>query len=178
MKNPFIISSVIKVVLFEVDHMTRQIYVSNPLLLDRFALGKKKNWLIVSVGDIGQHNIIIQKIPSLPLNRQKQRENTSTVRNVLQCMSYLSSFKDTKNMLYDVVQNKPTINAGVSVKALRSLWEQTNNIPQNTPPVLYSKSGRKLAISTSVDRNSLSQVTKSAASLVTIFLVTMANSRL
>ncbi|KAI2662692.1 SH2 domain-containing protein 7 [Labeo rohita] len=64
---------------------------------------------------------------------------------------------DDKNELYDVVQNKPRVNAGVSVKALRTLWEQTSNIPHGTPPVLYSKSGRKLAISTSIDRNILSQ---------------------
>lgn len=68
-----------------------------------------------------------------------------------------------------MVQNNPRVDVVVSVKALRSLWEQTSNVPHSTPPVLYSKSGRKLAISTSVGRNSLSQVTKST-------LVTMANS--
>ncbi|XP_051569146.1 uncharacterized protein sh2d7 [Myxocyprinus asiaticus] len=79
---------------------------------------------------------------------------------------YLTSYntdsvgEDPTNELYDVVQSKPIVNLGVSVKALRSLWEQTCDVAHGTPPVLSTKSGRKLTTCTSFDRNSLSQDTK------------------
>ncbi|KTG38332.1 hypothetical protein cypCar_00017171 [Cyprinus carpio] len=121
-----------------------------------FVINQTKTGLLVVSGDSTTHNSLIELISHF---------KTTPIQPFGE---YLTSYdtdmdsveEDTKNMLYDVVQNKPTINAGVSVKALRSLWEQTGNVLYGPPPVLYSKSGRKLAISTSVDRNSLSQGTK------------------
>lgn len=68
-------------------------------------------------------------------------------------------FQASKHELYDVVQSKPIIKLGVSVKALKSLWEQTSDAHQETCSVLHPKSSRKLTTSTSCDRDSHSQVT-------------------
>ncbi|XP_056606139.1 uncharacterized protein sh2d7 isoform X2 [Triplophysa dalaica] len=65
--------------------------------------------------------------------------------------------QDSKQDLYDVVQSKPIIRLGVSVKALTSLWEQTSDGHQETSSVLPPKSSRKLTTSTSFDRDSHSQ---------------------
>lgn len=74
-------------------------------------------------------------------------------------------FQESKNELYDVVQSKPIIRLGVSVKALTSLWEQTSDGHQETSSVLPPKSSRKLTTSTSIDRDSHSQVTILTTSL-------------
>ncbi|XP_043100936.1 uncharacterized protein sh2d7 [Puntigrus tetrazona] len=121
-----------------------------------FVINQTKTGLFIVSGDSTTHNSLTELI------------NHFKTTPIQPFGEYLTSFntdmdpveEDGKNKLYDVVQNKPRVNPGVSVKALRSLWEQTSNIPHNPPPVLCSKSGRKLAISTSVDRNSLSQATK------------------
>uniref|UniRef100_A0A8C2HET7 Si:ch211-112g6.4 n=1 Tax=Cyprinus carpio TaxID=7962 RepID=A0A8C2HET7_CYPCA len=118
-----------------------------------FVINQTKTGLFSVSGDSTNHNSLTELInhfkttPIQPFGEYLTSYNTDMD----------SVEEDGKNEVYDVVQNKPRVNAGVSVKALRSLWEQTNNIPQNTPPVLYSKSGRKLEISTSIDRNILSQ---------------------
>ncbi|XP_016138228.1 SH2 domain-containing protein 7 [Sinocyclocheilus grahami] len=121
-----------------------------------FVINQTKTGLFVVSGDSTTHNSLTELI------------NHFKTTSIQPFGEYLTSYdtdmdsvgEDAKNKLYDVVQNKPRVNAGVSVKALRSLWEQTSNVPHGTPPVLYSKSARKLAISTSIDRNSLSQGTK------------------
>ncbi|XP_016128717.1 hematopoietic SH2 domain-containing protein-like [Sinocyclocheilus grahami] len=121
-----------------------------------FVINQTKTGLFVVSGDSTTHNSLTALInhfkttPIQPFGEYLTSYNTDMD----------SVEEDGKHELYDVVQNKPRVNAGVSVKALRSIWEQTSNIPQNTPPVLYSKSVRKLAISSSIDRNSLSQGTK------------------
>ncbi|XP_016409647.1 SH2 domain-containing protein 7-like [Sinocyclocheilus rhinocerous] len=121
-----------------------------------FVINQTKTGLFVVSGDSTTHNSLTELIDHF---------KTTPIQPFGE---YLTSYdtdmdsvgEDAKNKLYDVVQNKPRVNAGVSVKALRSLWEQTSNVPHGTPPVLNSKSARKLAISTSIDRNSLSQGTK------------------
>ncbi|KAF4111176.1 hypothetical protein G5714_008207 [Onychostoma macrolepis] len=121
-----------------------------------FVINQTKTGLFVVSGDSTTHNSLTELInhfkttPIQPFGEYLTSYNTDMD----------SVEEDGKNELYDVVQNNPRVNAGVSVKALRSLWEQTSNVPHSTPPVLYSKSGRKLAISTSIDRNSLSQGAK------------------
>ncbi|KAK2913761.1 hypothetical protein Q8A67_002160 [Cirrhinus molitorella] len=121
-----------------------------------FVINQTNTGLFVVSGDSTTHNSLIELI------------NHFKTTPIQPFGEYLTSYdtemdsvgEEDKNDLYDVVQNKPRVNAGVSVKALRSLWEQTSNFPHDAPPVLPSKSGRKLAISTSIDRNSLSQGTK------------------
>ncbi|XP_059378380.1 SH2 domain-containing protein 7 [Carassius carassius] len=121
-----------------------------------FVINQTKTGLFDISGDSTTHNSLTELIshfkttPIQPFGEYLTSYNTDMD----------SVEEDDKNELYDVFQNKPRGSAGVSVKALRSLWEQASNIPQNTPPCLYSKSGRKLEISTSIDRNSLSQGTK------------------
>ncbi|XP_026067691.1 SH2 domain-containing protein 7 isoform X2 [Carassius auratus] len=121
-----------------------------------FVINQTKTGLFGVSGDSTTHNSLTELInhfkttPIQPFGEYLTSYNTDMD----------SVEEDDKNELYDVFQNKPRGSAGVSVKALRSLWEQASNIPQNTPPCLYSKSGRKLEISTSIDRNSLSQGTK------------------
>ncbi|XP_026072753.1 uncharacterized protein LOC113052556 [Carassius auratus] len=123
-----------------------------------FVINPTNTGLFVVAGDSTTHNSLTELInhfkttPIQPFGEYLTSYDTDVDMDSVE--------EDTKNELYDVVQHKPRINAGVSVKALRSLWEQTSNVPHSTPPVLYSKSGRKLAISTSVDRNILSQGTK------------------
>ncbi|KAK7176535.1 hypothetical protein R3I93_000691 [Phoxinus phoxinus] len=118
-----------------------------------FVINQTKTGMFIISGDSSTHNSLTELIdhfkttPIQPFGEYLTPYNTKMD----------SVGEDATNELYDVVKNKPWVNSGVSVKALRSLWEQTNNVPHSTPPVLSSKSGRKLTTSTSIDRNSLSQ---------------------
>ncbi|XP_039518581.1 uncharacterized protein si:ch211-112g6.4 isoform X2 [Pimephales promelas] len=118
-----------------------------------FVINQTKTGMFSISGDSTTHNSLKEMIshfkttPIQPFGEYLTSDNTEMD----------SVGEDAPNELYDVVKNKPWVNSGVSVKALRSLWEQTNIVPHCTPPVLSSKSGRKLTTSTSIDRNSLSQ---------------------
>ncbi|XP_067307166.1 SH2 domain-containing protein 7 [Pseudorasbora parva] len=118
-----------------------------------FVINQTKTGLFIVSGDSTTHNSLTELInhfkttPIQPFGEYLTSHSTEMD----------SVGEDATNDLYDVVKNKPWVNSGVSVKALRSLWEQTSNVPYSTPPVLHSKSGRKLKTSTSIDRDSLSQ---------------------
>ncbi|KAG9267193.1 SH2 domain-containing protein 7-like [Astyanax mexicanus] len=57
--------------------------------------------------------------------------------------------------LYDVVHCKPAVRSGVSVQALRILWDGRSDVTAKAPPTIPSKTNnRKLVSSTSIDRNS------------------------
>ncbi|KAI4872988.1 hypothetical protein NFI96_023679 [Prochilodus magdalenae] len=75
---------------------------------------------------------------------------------------YLVSEKEVEppsDDLYDVVHCRPTVKSGVSVQALRSIWDHRSGLSPKDPPVLPPKSSnRKLISSTSIDTNSTVQM--------------------
>ncbi|KAL4641959.1 SH2 domain-containing protein 7 [Arapaima gigas] len=64
----------------------------------------------------------------------------------------------SQNELYDVVQFYPKEKPGVSVRAMKSIWDQRSDQGARQPPALPPKSARKLTVSTSLDKVPLPQV--------------------
>ncbi|KAA0723276.1 SH2 domain-containing protein 7 [Triplophysa tibetana] len=118
-----------------------------------FVINQTRTGLLVVSGDSATHNSLTELIDYF---------KTTPIQPFGE---YLTSYttevdsveEDSKRELYDVVQSKPIIRLGVSVKALTSLWEQTSDGHQETRSVLPPKSSRKLTTSTSFDRDSHSQ---------------------
>ncbi|XP_065123930.1 uncharacterized protein sh2d7 [Paramisgurnus dabryanus] len=118
-----------------------------------FVINQTKTGQLIVSGDSTTHNSLTELIDHF------------TTTPIQPFGEYLTSYiteaesieKDPKNDIYDEFQIKPTITLGVSVRALRSLWEQASGVHHETSPVPPSKSSRKLTTSTSFDRNSLSQ---------------------
>ncbi|XP_056606146.1 hematopoietic SH2 domain-containing protein isoform X3 [Triplophysa dalaica] len=121
-----------------------------------FVINQTRTGMLVVSGDSATHNSLTELIDYF---------KTTPIQPFGE---YLTSYttdvdsveEDSKQDLYDVVQSKPIIRLGVSVKALTSLWEQTSDGHQETSSVLPPKSSRKLTTSTSFDRDSHSQQDK------------------
>nr|XP_055058376.1 hematopoietic SH2 domain-containing protein [Misgurnus anguillicaudatus] len=118
-----------------------------------FVINPTKTGQVIVSGDSTTHNSLAELIDHF------------TTTPIQPFGEYLTSYyteaesmeKDPKNDIYDEFQIKPTITLGVSVRALRSLWEQTSGVHHETSPDPPSKSNRKLTTSTSIDGDSLSQ---------------------
>ncbi|KAL7854344.1 hypothetical protein SRHO_G00165340 [Serrasalmus rhombeus] len=115
-----------------------------------FVINQTKEGMLVVSGDSITHN----SLPEL-----LEYFKTTPIQPFGECLISEKEVEPPSDDLYDVVHCKPSVKSGVSVQALRSLWDHRCEVTPKGPPALPPKSSnRKLISSTSIDRNNIVQM--------------------
>ncbi|KAL6468483.1 hypothetical protein MHYP_G00220070 [Metynnis hypsauchen] len=115
-----------------------------------FVINQTKEGMLVVSGDSITHN----SLPEL-----LEYFKTTPIQPFGECLISEEEVEPPSDELYDVVHCKPSVKSGVSVQALRSLFDHRCDVTPKGPPALPPKSSnRKLISSTSIDRNNIVQM--------------------
>ncbi|KPP59335.1 SH2 domain-containing protein 7-like, partial [Scleropages formosus] len=117
-----------------------------------FVINQNKAGQLIVSGDTETHNSLIDLIDYY---------RTSPIEPFGEYLTS-SCYEPPQNELYDVVQVYPKEKPCVSVQAMKTIWDKRSSQAVGQPPVLPPKSGRKLTVSTSLDKSPLPQVNEAS----------------
>ncbi|XP_072517244.1 uncharacterized protein sh2d7 [Salminus brasiliensis] len=110
-----------------------------------FVINQTRDGMLVVTGDSITHNSLPELIEFFRI---------TPIQPFGECLISEKAVEAPSDDVYDVVHCKPSVKSGVSVQALRSLWDQRGDItPKGAPALPPKNNNRKLISSASIDRN-------------------------